>query len=109
MLSDRILAILAIVVLALLLLTALTTYLLSGGDPDINAAISNTFAAKVVSWVDQFTAMPDFNAKGTEVNISSINITNEGIDRIGTDTTPTPGPSIINRSIYIQNRSFIKI
>ncbi len=109
MLSDRVLAFSAIVVLAVLLLAALITYLLTGGNPDINAAISNTFAAKVVSWADRFIAMPEFNAKGTDANISSINITHEGIDRIGNDTTPTPGPTLINRSIVIQNRTFIGV
>lgn len=109
MLSNRILAISAFIVLAVILLAALTTYMLTGGNSDINAAQSDTFAVKVISWVDQFTAMPEFNAKGTDVNISSINITNEGIDRIGNNTTPTPGPTIINRSIVIQNRSFIGV
>lgn len=104
---NRILAISVIVVLAVLLLTVLVIYLFPGGNPVVNAATSNTFVIKIVSWVDRFTTTPEFNAKGTDVNISSINITHEGIDRIGNDTTPTPGTTIINRSIVIQNQSFI--
>jgi predicted PurR-regulated permease PerM len=106
---NRILAISVIVVLAVLLLTVLGIYLLPGGNPVVNAATSNTFVGKIISWLEDRYSSPGFNARGTDVNMSEINLTHEGIDSTGIDTTPTPGPTMINKSINLQNQSFVKV